>query len=853
MGCGFQNCPRCLFNTSPKLASSSLYLFMPDMLLKHFSVFEQSTESSPFTPENTVFLQTSLETLQTTDKKFYTNLITYIQEKTYYIFKNENFEDTWIDWNTPDRVFEVYKRAAEFYTAHVPNLQVVIVTERKDSPRCRSLYDLLAGSMLHDLLPVTEPQGEVIYTPYIEATEAQKRVYTGELFEGVLHMYRNIPNKGWVTVNKFVEDRVEIGIEGRENLNRAIEGDIVAVYILPDTMQIEQDNNILQDAEDQVDVVETGLKDKVKTHTLQGQIVSVLKRKRKVLCGSIARTGKTLGNKELSIFSPINPRIPDIKIYNTSPDRLINKRISVVIDEWREDSELPVGHLIDILGDVEDIHTESKVILMEHDVIIKPFTEAALACLPPDNWTISTEELARRVDLRSVCVASVDPPGCKDIDDALHCRVLPNGNYEVGVHIADVSHFIDADSALDLEASERCTTVYLVERRTDMLPSILTERLCSLVSNEDRLAFSTSWEIDRNTYEILNTYYYKSVIRSRASLTYGKAQEIIDSKNQDELSNSLRNLLKISKILRQRRIQAGALELASAEVRFELDTDRLHSKDMALYKPYETNSMVEEFMLLANVSVARKIATHYPSYSILRRHPTPKEPELRKLSERLERQGFQLEYHSSRTLADSLNKVVRQNDPYFNKVIRMLVTRCMNQAVYFCSSEVDIPEYRHYGLAADIYTHFTSPIRRYADVLVHRLLAASLDIKSLPHRMTDRREMARICARMNFRHRMAQYAGRTSTSLHTYLVFKRQTTRSEEEAVVIDLVPDGLVVMVPKYGIEGVAEVEGEMSEMECEVRGEKIRLFDRVRVEIDISFKNYRKTIVLGYKSKLN
>lgn len=189
-----------------------------------------------------------------------------------------------------------------------------------------------------------------------------------------------------------------------------------------------------------------------------------------------------------------------------------------------------------------------------------------------DGWTIPQEEIDKWRDLRDVCVCSIDPPGCKDIDDALHCYWMPNGNFNVGVHIADVTHFVKPDSELDWEAARRCTTVYLVDRRTDMLPGLLTENLCSLRDDGPWLAFSVIWEIDSKTYKVVKTEYCKSVIKSKASLTYRKAQDIHDdSKDNSELALGIWGLMQIAWVLRDKRIESGALTLGSPEVKFDMD------------------------------------------------------------------------------------------------------------------------------------------------------------------------------------------------------------------------------------------------------------------------------------------
>ena len=192
-------------------------------------------------------------------------------------------------------------------------------------------------------------------------------------------------------------------------------------------------------------------------------------------------------------------------------------------------------------------------------------------------------------------------------------------------------------------------------------------------------------------------------------------------------------------------MDAGALTLASPELKFKLDNESQNPTDVTEYKHVDTHWMIEEFMLLANVAVAERLAAFYPTFAILRRHPRPKDKPLRDLVDQLAKFGFEVSTESSKKLAESLDLAIRQDDPFFNKIVRILATRCMNQAVYFCMSTVDMAEIGHFGLAMAKYTHFTSPIRRYADVLVHRLLAASIDIQSLSNDMTDKFKMSKQC------------------------------------------------------------------------------------------------------------
>jgi len=214
----------------------------------------------------------------------------------------------------------------------------------------------------------------------------------------------------------------------------------------------------------------------------------------------------------------------------STPESLVNQRLIVKIKAWPRNSPFPIGQFVKVLGEEGKPSTERAMILHEFNVDTRPFSTNVLKCLPKEgaNFQVPEEERPKRWDLRHLPVCSVDPPGCKDIDDALHCRTLPNGNLEVGVHIADVTHFVKAGSELDREAARRCTTVYLVGQRTDMLPKLLTETLCSLVCKVEKLAFSVLWEFDPKTMAILNIKYGKSIIYSQASLTYYQAQDMID-------------------------------------------------------------------------------------------------------------------------------------------------------------------------------------------------------------------------------------------------------------------------------------------------------------------------------------
>jgi exosome complex exonuclease DIS3/RRP44 len=510
------------------------------------------------------------------------------------------------------------------------------------------------------------------------------------------------------------------------------------------------------------------------------------------------------------VFFAVDGRVPPILLRTSQRDRLLGHRILVAIDSWPVDSRYPLGHYVKTIGESGNKDVETEVLLHEHNIPCDPFPAKVLACLPPEDYKIDIDNSPGREDLRHLPVLSIDPPGCKDIDDALHCVVLPNGNYQVGVHIADVTHYVKAGTAIDLEAANRSTSTYLVNKRLDMLPGLLTTDLCSLKGNMDRYAFSVLWEVTPDA-EIVDVDFKKTIIHSIAALTYQQAQALIDQPKDggsDIQAGAVKRLASLARKLRAKRIEAGALTLASPEVKFALDSESLNPTDVQAYTLYEANAVVEEFMLFANVTVSKKILRHYPTLSVLRRHPAPNRGMFDSLISKAKCRGFAINIDDSKTLADSLDKAQIESDPYFNKLLRILSTRCMSPAQYFCSGEYKATEWHHYGLAAPIYTHFTSPIRRYADVCVHRLLAAAIGVDPLPVHLSSKSYLHDLAANMNRRHRAAQLAGRASVQLHTLIFFSGTNSGKQEDAYVLDVdtsetAEPTFTVIVPRYGIEG--------------------------------------------------
>ncbi|KAK1060236.1 exosome catalytic subunit dis3, partial [Friedmanniomyces endolithicus] len=340
--------------------------------------------------------------------------------------------------------------------------------------------------------------------------------------------------------------------------------------------------------------------------------------------------------------------------------------------------------------------------------------------------------------------------------------------------------------------------------------------------------------------DIVSSSFTKSVIRSREAFSYEAAQLRIDDRSQkDDLTKGMRHLMMLSKKLRAKRMAAGALNLASPEVRVQTESETSDPVDVQTKKALDTNQLVEEFMLLANISVAGKIYEAFPQTALLRRHAPPPKTNFEELSNQLKvKKGMKIHTDSSKALADSLDTCVDPTEPFFNTLVRILATRCMMSAEYFCSGTQAYPDFRHYGLASEIYTHFTSPIRRYADLEAHRQLAAAIDYESLDPSLQSRAKLEAVCKNINVRHRNAQMAGRASVEYYVGQALKGRVL--EEDGFIMRIFSNGFVVFVPRFGIEGLIR----LRDMAKEGEREPESVFDgeNYSLEIRIGEKGQRR-----------
>ena len=731
-------------------------------------------------------------------------------------------------------------------------------------------------SEAQDQREVRSKKTEVFYGDHYTVSKMMTGVKAGTMHQGIFNVSPYNYLEGSVHVPAFDKSLL---ILGRENGNRAVSGDVVVVEVLPQdqwkapsTKIIEEetlnknDNPDVEDGENVFSEKERkALQEEVKRahgQTSEGKpqptarVVGILKRNWRQYVGhidqgSVKTTSKSSRQQQMVFLVPMDKRIPKIRIRTRQAGELLGQRVLATIDSWDRDSRYPVGHFVRSLGELESKGAETEALLLEWDVQYKPFPKTVLDCLPAEghDWKVPTSlddpGWKGRKDLRDLIVCSIDPPGCVDIDDALHARKLPNGNFEVGVHIADVSHFVKPNNAMDKEASQRGTTVYLVDKRIDMLPMLLGTDLCSLKPYVERYAFSVLWEVTSDA-DIVSSQFTKSVIRSREAFSYEQAQlRIDDASQQDDLTNGMRTLMMLSKKLKQKRYDAGALNLASPEVKVRTESETSDPVDVQTKRHLDTNSLVEEFMLLANISVAARNYESFPQTALLRRHGAPPKTNFEELANQLKvKKGLELRSDSSKAVADSLDNCVDPQEPFFNTLVRVMATRCMMSAEYFCAGTQAYPEFRHYGLASEIYTHFTSPIRRYADLEAHRQLAAAIDYEALHPSLQSKSKLEGVCKNINVRHRNAQMAGRASIEYYVGQALKGKDIT--EEGFVMKVFSNGFVVFVPRFGIESLIrlrdlatpepEAEFDAENYVLKVGGEvarSVELFEKVNVRI--------------------
>lgn len=574
------------------------------------------------------------------------------------------------------------------------------------------------------------------------------------------------------------------------------------------------------------DIVKVSIKESEKRNRPEGRILSIVERKKTSYSGTLAVS------KGYAFVTPDNTKMPT-GIF-VPGDKLNHakdgQKVVVNITGWSDNENHPRGEVTHILGSPGEHFAEMNSIMEEYELAPRfpAHVEKFAADMPKQ---ASAEELKKRRDFRTITTFTIDPADAKDFDDALSIRKLENGNWEIGVHIADVSHYVTEGSMVDEEATRRATSVYLVDRVIPMLPESLSNDACSLNPHEDKLCFSAVFEITPEA-RVLNHWVGKTVIESDRRFNYEEVQEIIEGK-PDKLSPEIMALNHIAGKLREERIKNGSIPFEKTETKFKLD-EKGNPVDVFFVESSESHDLIEDFMLLANRTVAEIMGKIPGSVFVYRVHDVPDDEKLKKFSEFLGKSGIMQNFNRSKNLAASFNALLKdaRKKPYEN-IINLLAIRTMAKAFYTTKN------IGHYGLGFRYYTHFTSPIRRYPDLLVHRLLYDHLRNKQNKPDRTTLEERCKYCSEME---RKAEQAERASVKfkqvqymeMHRDGVYDGTISGATESGIFVELALNKCEGFVRARDMEGDYYYYDETTYcLRGKRTGKKFQLGQRVKVRV--------------------
>lgn len=547
----------------------------------------------------------------------------------------------------------------------------------------------------------------------------------------------------------------------------------------------------------------------------EGKVIEVVERTKTFFVGTLQVNEKT------AFLVPDNQKM-DVDIF--IPKHALNgarsgEKVLVKLIDWREEDKSPIGEVVETLGLPGTNDAEMISILVENGIDYH-FSQTVLQEAECTSLELDEKEITKRRDFRNVLTFTIDPKDAKDFDDALSFQKLDNGNHEIGVHIADVSHYVQTDSAMDVEAQKRGNSVYLVDRVVPMLPEQLSNVACSLRPNEDKYSFSAVFEINKEG-DIVKEWYGKTAIHSNRRFTYEEAQEIIEGK-EDKLKSEILFLDKLAKKYREKRLKNGALNIESEEVRFQLN-DFGQPEKVLIKTSKDAHKLIEEFMLLANRKVAEflgKADKNKKAIPLLYRvHDSPDLGKIETFKLFIDKFGYEIKYQSEKDIAKSINQLLG-DIRYKNEhtIIQSMAIRSMAKASY------ETNNVGHYGLAFEHYVHFTSPIRRYADLVVHRILQASLNKEKQAYSLND---LSSIAKHISKTERKAVEAERSSTKYFQVLFVKDN----------IGEIFEATISGITDFGIFA------EMNENKCE------GLIPMETIEGDRYYYNIQKYCILGAK----
>ncbi len=543
------------------------------------------------------------------------------------------------------------------------------------------------------------------------------------------------------------------------------------------------------------DTVAVLLHPKKRDGTLSGEVTAILNRSKKGYAGVLEKENDIyfLIPSDLKMYSDII--IPE----NNLNGAKIGQKVFVIITDWKDAKKAPVGKIEKILGMPMENNAEMEAIALE-----KGFNASFIPSILKEAQSIShigitADDIKNRRDMRNITTFTIDPIDAKDFDDAISLKKLPNENYEIGIHIADVSHYVRLGTELDIEANHRGTSVYLVDRTIPMLPEELSNGICSLNERVDRLTFSAIFELDKMG-TIHNEWFGRTIIHSDKRFSYEEAQKVLDNKS-GILFEELSILNNVAKKLLKKRFDEGAISLEQDEVKFELNKEGV---PISVYTKVrgDTNKLVEEFMLLANRRVAEYMSSKKPGVGgvfLYRVHDLPNKDKIRDLAAFLKRLGYKVILKNGVIPSKEMNILIGklEHSPMRN-TINSAIIRTMAKAIYSTKN------IGHYGLGFKYYTHFTSPIRRYPDVIVHRLLSDFLENKAIPKEKWF--EYEKISQDASLREKEAADAERASIK-YKQVEYMSSRIGEKYEGIITGVTEWGLYIEDKKTKCEGMVRM----------------------------------------------